>query len=92
MYGSYSTQVSRSLHTSVHRAPHKCGLNSDYQWGLRRERGKIKEKRAKMKDERARRKEKRGKGKVERRYRHSCPVIVGKVLKCMDLSRVCPKG
>ena len=29
--GSYSTLVSRSLHTSVHHAPHLCGLNVDFQ-------------------------------------------------------------
>ena len=29
--GSRSTQVSRLLHTSVHHAPHLCGLSADYQ-------------------------------------------------------------
>ena len=32
--GSRSTQVSRLLHTSVHHAPHLCGLSTDYRWGL----------------------------------------------------------
>ena len=28
--GVYSTQVSRLLHTSVEREPHKCGLSVDF--------------------------------------------------------------
>ena len=67
--GSRSTQVSRLLHTSVHHAPHLCGLSTDYQRGLRMERAK--------------RKEERRKRKVQRRHRRSWAVIVGKALKCM---------
>ena len=48
--GSRSTQVSRLLHTSVHHAPHLCGLSTDYQRGLRMERAKRKEERRKYKD------------------------------------------